>query len=406
MTNESYYTLFEEIIEDLQGGGKDSLTKTISTLMNVAMKIEQEKALQASPYERNEERTGQRNGYKDKTLKTRVGEIPVQIPQVRGMEFYPGAIDKGDRSERALKLAIAQMYIQGVSTRRVSKIVEVLCGFEVSQAQVSDAAKLLDVEIEKWRNRPLGAFRYLVLDATYEKVRLEQAVVSGAVLIAYGVDNNGKRRVLGISTEISEAEVHWRAFLKSLVDRGLHGVEMITSDAHEGLKAARTAIFPTVKWQRCQFHLQQNAKHNKDFETDSPIVTVLASAAPARTRANYGSRLKSLLYGHFYFPIGGRIKLHEDSLIAAQRELYEEIGIHVPDLEYIGIIENFFFHQELHYHEINFVYQVHLSEVPDLPAEIEIIDHDQLSNIDLRPMKIKDIVNGNITLPFHLTIRD
>jgi hypothetical protein len=217
MTNESYYTLFEEIIEDLQGGGKDSLTKTISTLMNVAMKIEQEKALQASPYERNEERTGQRNGYKDKTLKTRVGEIPVQIPQVRGMEFYPGAIDKGDRSERALKLAIAQMYIQGVSTRRVSKIVEVLCGFEVSQAQVSDAAKLLDVEIEKWRNRPLGAFRYLVLDATYEKVRLEQAVVSGAVLIAYGVDNNGKRRVLGISTEISEAEVHWRAFLKSLV---------------------------------------------------------------------------------------------------------------------------------------------------------------------------------------------
>jgi putative transposase len=183
MTNESYYTLFEEIIEDLQGGGKDSLTKTISTLMNVAMKIEQEKALQASPYERNEERTGQRNGYKDKTLKTRVGEIPVQIPQVRGMEFYPGAIDKGDRSERALKLAIAQMYIQGVSTRRVSKIVEVLCGFEVSQAQVSDAAKLLDVEIEKWRNRPLGAFRYLVLDATYEKVRLEQAVVSGAVLI-------------------------------------------------------------------------------------------------------------------------------------------------------------------------------------------------------------------------------
>lgn len=108
----------------------------------------------------------------------------------------------------------------------------------------------------------------------------------------------------------------------------------------------------------------------------------------------------------FYFPIGGRIKLHEDSFNAAQRELDEEIGIYVPDLEYIGIIENFFFHQELHYHEINFVYQAHLSEIPDLPAEIEIIDHDQLSNIDLRPTKIKDIVNGNITLPFHLTIRD
>jgi putative transposase len=262
MTNEDYYSMFDEMIKDLQGGGTESLTKTISTLMNVAMKIEQEKALRARPYERGDERMGQRNGYKDKILKTRMGKIPVEIPQVRGMEFYPGSVDKGCRSERALKLAVAQMYIQGVSTRRVSKIVEVLCGFEVSQSQVSDAAKLLDEEIQKWRDRPLGAFRYLVLDATYEKVRMEGSVVSGAVLIAYGIDTNGFRRVLGISTEISEAEVHWRSFLKSLVDRGLHGVEMITSDAHEGLKAARKAIFPTVKWQRCQFHLQQNAGHH------------------------------------------------------------------------------------------------------------------------------------------------
>lgn len=262
MTNREYYSMFDEMIEDLQGGGTETLTRTISTLMNVAMKIEQEKALRVGPYERSGERTGQRNGYKDKTLKTRMGRIPVQIPQVRGMEFYPGAVDKGNRSERALKLAIAQMYIQGVSTRRVSKIVEVLCGFEVSQGQVSDAAKLLDEEIQKWRERPLGAFRYLILDATYEKVRMEGSVVSGAVLIAYGIDTQGFRRVLGISTEISEAEVHWRSFLKSLVDRGLHGVEMITSDAHEGLKAARKAIFPTVKWQRCQFHLQQNAGHH------------------------------------------------------------------------------------------------------------------------------------------------
>lgn len=262
MTNREYYTMFEAMIEDLQGGGAESLSKTISTLMNVAMKIEQEKALRAGPYERSGERTGQRNGYKDKMLKTRMGKIPVEIPQVRGMEFYPGAVEKGCRSERALKLAVAQMYIQGVSTRRVSKIVEVLCGFEVSQSQVSDAAKLLDDEIKKWRKRPLGAFRYLILDGTYEKVRLEGSVVSGAVLVAYGIDNKGFRRVLGISTEISEAEVHWRKFLKSLGDRGLHGVEMITSDAHEGLKAACKAVFPTVKWQRCQFHLQQNAGHH------------------------------------------------------------------------------------------------------------------------------------------------
>lgn len=262
MTNQDYYTMFDQMIEDIQGGGKDSITKTISTIMNLAMKLEQEKALSAGPYERNENRTGHRNGYKDKLLKTRMGEVPVQIPQVRGLEFYPGAVDKGCRSERALKLAIAQMYIQGVSTRRVSKIVEQLCGFEVSHNQVSDASKLLDEEIKKWRERPLEAYTYLVLDATYEKVRMDGSVVSGAVLIAYGIDTNGQRRVLGISTEISEAGVHWRKFLKSLVDRGLHGVTMITSDAHSGLKAAREAIFPTVKWQRCQFHLQQNAGHH------------------------------------------------------------------------------------------------------------------------------------------------
>lgn len=270
MTNQNYYTLFDQMIEDIKGGGKDSITRTISTIMNLAMKLEQEHALSAGPYERTDKRNGHRNGYKDKCVKTRMGEIPVQIPQVRGMEFYPGAVDKGCRSERALKLAIAQMYIQGVSTRRVSKIVEQLCGFEVSQSQVSHAAALLDEEIEKWRNRPLGAFRYLVLDATYEKVRMDAAVVSGAVLIAYGIDNNGQRRVLGISTEISEAEVHWRRFLEWLVERGLHGVVMITSDAHAGLKAAREAVFPTVRWQRCQFHLQQNAGHQVARQTMRP----------------------------------------------------------------------------------------------------------------------------------------
>lgn len=262
MTNTEQTILFENLLEDLSMDNGDVLTRVVSTVMNLAMKLEQEKALQAARYERNEDRVGQRNGYKPKTLRTRIGEVPIQIPQVRGMEFYPESIEKGSRSEKALKLAIAEMYIQGVSTRRVTKIVELLCGFNVTQSQVSEAAKLLDEEIEKWRNRPLGAYRYLVVDATYEKVRMDRSVVSGAVLIAYGVDLQGIRRVLGISTEISEAEVHWRKFLKSLVDRGLHGIEMITSDAHSGLKAALQAIFPTVKWQRCQFHLQQNAGHH------------------------------------------------------------------------------------------------------------------------------------------------
>jgi len=253
--------VFEELLEDLSIENGDVLTRVVSTVLNLAMKLEQQKALQAAPYERNGERAGHRNGYKDKTLRTRIGEVPVQIPQVRGMEFYPQSLEKGCRSEKALKLAIAQMYIQGVSTRRVTKIVEQLCGFGVTQAQVSEAAKLLDEEIEIWRNRPLGAFDYLMVDATYEKVRMDKAVVSGALLIAHGIDKEGRRRVLGVSTKISEAEIHWREFFEDLVSRGLNGLKMITSDAHTGLKAARQAVFPTVPWQRCQFHLQQNAQH-------------------------------------------------------------------------------------------------------------------------------------------------
>ena len=181
------------------------------------------------------------------------------IPQTRGVEFYPEAIERGERSERALKLALAEMYVQGVSTRKVAAITEQLCGHELSSSQVSRAAELLDDELEKWRNRPLGETPYLILDARYEKVRYGGSVVDGAVLLAIGILPDGKRSVLGVSVSLSEAEVHWRAFLESLQNRGLHGVRLITSDQHAGLKAARQARFAGVPWQRCQFHLMQNA---------------------------------------------------------------------------------------------------------------------------------------------------
>ncbi len=181
------------------------------------------------------------------------------MPQTRDVEFYPKSLERGVRSERALKLAVAEMYVQGVSTRKVTKITSELCGLDVSSSQVSRAAQLLDEELQSWRERPLGKLPYLILDARYEKVRHGGTVVDCAVLVAVGVLPSGKRTVLGVSAKLSEAEVHWREFLQSLVERGLHGVEMITSDAHEGLKAARKGVFPGVPWQRCQFHLQQNA---------------------------------------------------------------------------------------------------------------------------------------------------
>lgn len=253
-------TQFDVAMELLISNGFDGIADTLTTLMNAAMQIERSRHLGAEPYARKDERIGYANGFKNKTLKTRIGELDLSIPQTRGTDFYPKSLERGLRSERALKIALAEMYVQGVSTRKVAKITEDLCGFEVSSSEVSRASKMLDDQLDAWRNRPLGAFPYVYLDARYEKVRHGGVVVSSAVLIGIGVDSTGKREVLGVSVKLSENEVHWRDFLISLKDRGLHGVKMFISDAHEGLKAARDGVFPTVPWQRCQFHLQQNAQ--------------------------------------------------------------------------------------------------------------------------------------------------
>jgi putative transposase len=175
------------------------------------------------------------------------------------VDFYPSALERGQRSERALKVALAEMYVQGVSTRNVTDVLEAMCGTTVSSSEVSRASALLDEELEKWRGRPLGEVPYMVLDARYEKVRRDGAVVSCAILIASGVDAEGRRSILGVSVSMSEAEVHWREFLRTLKARGLHGTRMITSDDHDGLKAALRGTFSGVPWQRCQVHLQRNA---------------------------------------------------------------------------------------------------------------------------------------------------
>jgi len=252
-------------LELLTEYGTDRVGEVVQILLNEAMQIERSAFLQAAPHERTAERRGYANGFRSKHLKSKLGELQLEIPRVRGLGegdegFYPSALECGVRSERALKLAVAEMYILGVSTRKVAKITKQLCGLNVTSSQVSRAAKLLDDEISEWHNRPLGEFRYVLLDARYEKVRHGGSVVDCAVLIAIGIGVDGKRTVLGVSVALSEAEVHWRSFLEGLSKRGLHGMRCITSDAHKGLGAARRAVFPSVPWQRCQFHLQQNAQ--------------------------------------------------------------------------------------------------------------------------------------------------
>lgn len=239
--------------------GMGYIPQIIEQLMNVAMKAKREQYLKAGSYDRNKEREGYANGYKPKTLQTRMRKLNLAIPQVREGGFYPEALEKGLRSERAFLAICAEMYVNGVSTRKVSRIVEKTFGCEISASQVSRATAELDEKLQEWRNSALSEVIYLYLDARYEKIRENGGIREAAVLIATGVLANGKRKVLGVSVSLSEQSQHWREFLESLVTRGMRGVQLIISDDHSGLKAARQVVMGGIPWQRCQFHLQQNA---------------------------------------------------------------------------------------------------------------------------------------------------
>lgn len=296
MTYPYDFTLSQELLEQLAVEGLEGLPEMIRVIVNEAMKLERQKYLNVQPYERTPERRGRANGFKPKTVKTRVGEIAFDVPQVREGGFYPEALEKGQRSERALMLALAEMYVQGVSTRKVAAVTEQLIGAAVSSTQVSRAAGLLDEVLAAWRERPLGTYRYLYLDARYEHVRQDGQVRDAAILLASGVSEAGKREILGVSVSLSEAEVHWRSFLESLVARGLQGVELIVSDDHAGLRKARRAVFGGLPWQRCQFHLQQNASsHVPRKAMRKEVAADLRMVFNAPNRAQAESYLKQIV---------------------------------------------------------------------------------------------------------------
>lgn len=289
MTYQNDCTLPNELLEQIREQGLDYLPDLIRVVVNAAMKAERQQYLGVAPYERSDKRRDQGNGFKPKTVRTRIGEIEFAVPQVRGGEYYPQALEKGLRSERALSMALAEMYVQGTSTRKVNAIVEKLCGSQVSSSLVSKATSELDALLEAWRNRPLGEIVYLFLDARYEKVRMDGRVVDVAVLIAQAVDPLGKRWILGVTIGLGEAETFWRAFLQSLIQRGLCGVRLITSDDHAGLRQALRAVFGDVPWQRCQYHLQQNAQAyvpHKDRQAEVAADIRKVFNAPDRSMAD------------------------------------------------------------------------------------------------------------------------
>jgi transposase-like protein len=251
-----------QLLETLAREGFDGMKEVLTTLLNEAMRLERTAYLGIDqPYQRSPERRSRANGFKAKTLDSRLGRLVLDVPQTRDGRFYPACLERGQRSERALKLAIAEMYLRGVSTRKVHHVMEKICGLDVTSAQVSRAAALLDAELARWRERALDQVAYLVLDAHYEKARVGDRVLPCAVLIAVGVLPDGRRMILGAATACSEAETNWREFLFALQRRGMHGVRFAVSDDHAGLKAALASCLPGAAWQRCQFHLVRNALH-------------------------------------------------------------------------------------------------------------------------------------------------
>ncbi len=225
----------------------------------------------------------------------------MDVPKTAGTDepFYPRSLERRIRSSRALMLAVAEIYVKGVSTSDVADILNKFGVDGLSSSQVSRASKLLDHDLEPWRNRPLGEVWYLILDARYEKVRMDGIVRDATILSAIGIGPDCRRSLLGVSVALSEAEVHWRRFLDSLVRRGLRGIRFITSDDHAGLGAARRAVFGGVSWQRCQFHLAQNAIHHAPSQAiRSSIGAELRAVWNAKDLDTASAELRLLVQRH------------------------------------------------------------------------------------------------------------
>jgi len=253
---------FSEEIQDLIGEAKNSglLGKIIEIGLQKIMELERDAHIGAESYERTGSRKTYRNGYKPRKLNTRVGCITLQIPQTRDGEFYPSILERYQRSEKALVIALAEAYVNGVSTRKMKKITEELLGKEFSSMTISRYAEELDAELNAWRDRPLKEeYVYVITDARYDKCRVGAQIIDVAIFTAIGIDSQGYRRILSLDVSWGENNSSWDKFIGDLKDRGLRGVRLFTSDDHPGIKHAIKKHFPGTPWQRCQRHFLVNA---------------------------------------------------------------------------------------------------------------------------------------------------
>jgi len=281
--------LVQEVLLDEPGFLREIVERVVQQILEAEMT----EHIGAAPYERLQGRTGHRNGHKRRTLRTRVGTLNLLVPQDREGTFSTRLFCRYQRNEKALCLALMEMYVEGVSTRKVKEITEVLCGTSFSKSLVSQLASGLDSELEAWRNRRLEAkaYPYLFVDARYEKVRVGHRIVSQGVLIVSGVREDSFREILAVEVADTESEATYQELFRSLKRRGLSGVELVVSDDHEGLKAATARHFQGAAYQRCQVHYVRNLlgmvgqAKRKELGADLRAIFAAASSSQALAMA-------------------------------------------------------------------------------------------------------------------------
>ena len=248
-------------LQEIFGANKDGLKELLREVLQEVLEQQMTDAIGAEKGERSPGRVGYRSGYYGRSLVTRVGKLELRIPQDRQGQFSTQIFERYQRSEKALVSALAEMYIQGVSTRKVKTITEELCGHAFSASAISAVNKTLDESLERFAKRPLEeTYPYLVLDARYEKVRQDGVIRSQAVQIAIGINDEGRRQILAVELANRESQTSWKDFLLTLKSRGLRGVEFVVSDDHPGLKRAIAEVIPEAVWQRCYVHFLRNAR--------------------------------------------------------------------------------------------------------------------------------------------------
>lgn len=270
----------EELLELLGGNREEAFKHLVEKILNQVMLAESKEQLGAENYERNEDRQDYRNGTRERELTTKIGTIKLQVPRHRNQPFKTMLFESYQRNEAALITTMVEMVVNGVSTRKVSNVIEIICGKEFSKSTVSEACKVLDEEVKAFRTRPLDyeGFPYLVIDATYFKAREKHRIVSKAMMIAIGITEDGRKEIIGIDVYDEESNDSWFDFLQNLKKRGLENPLMITSDSHMAIRHAITKVFPGTAWQRCQFHFIRN----------------ILDAAPKNYRAGLESEIREI----------------------------------------------------------------------------------------------------------------